>query len=118
MPHERRVFGDVGERLAERLLSGRGWRVFERNAQTRYGEIDLVCLDGGSYVFVEVKTRRSSSFVSAVEAVDPRKVARVARLGEAWLSLHGRRGASWRIAVVAVTVGPAGTDVRLLDPIA
>ncbi len=115
MPNARRIFGDAGERLAEHALITRGWHVLERNARTRYGEVDLVCHDGRSFVFVEVKTRRSSSFVAAAEAVDPQKVARIGHLGEAWLSLHGRRRASWRIAVVAVTVGPTGSDVCLLD---
>lgn len=115
MPHARRIFGDAGEHLAERALVERGWRILERNARTRYGEIDLVCHDGRSYVFVEVKTRRLGSFVTAVEAVDPRKLARLVRLSEGWLALHARRHAEWRVAMVALTVGPGGTDVQVLD---
>lgn len=117
VPSARRIFGDVGERLAERALVQRGWRVVERNARTRYGEIDLVCHDGRGFVFVEVKTRRSSSFVPAVEAADPRKIARLERLAESWLALHARRGASWRITIVAITVAEAGSSLVLLDPV-
>lgn len=90
-------------------------RVVERNARTRYGEIDLVCHDRRGYVFVEVKTRRASSFVSAAEAVHGRKVARLVRLAEAWLALHGQRDAAWRIAVLALTVGSSGTRVEMID---
>ena len=115
MPSARRVFGDAGEQLAERALVRRGWRVVERNARTRYGEIDLVCHDGRGYVFVEVKTRRAGSFVSAVEAIGPQKVARLQRLAQAWLALNGRRSAPWRLAAAALTVETSGTRVELID---
>ncbi|HEX9436072.1 MAG TPA: YraN family protein [Candidatus Limnocylindria bacterium] len=115
MPHARRIFGDAGEHLAERALTELGWRVLARNARTRYGEIDLVCHDGRGYVFVEVKTRRAGSFVSAVEAVGPQKVARLIRLAEAWLALRHDRDASWRLAVAALSVDANGTATRIID---
>lgn len=115
MPSARRTFGDAGESLAERALASRGWRIVARNARTRFGEIDLVCHDGRGYVFVEVKTRRVGSFVSAVEAVGPRKLDRLIRLAQGWLALRDERGAQWRIVLLAVTVGAEGTDLRLVD---
>jgi putative endonuclease len=115
VPHARRVLGDAGERAAERELVRRGMRIVARNARTRYGEIDLVCHDGRGFVFVEVKTRRASSFVPAVEAVDALKLVRLSHLAEAWLALHGRREAPWRLVVLALTVGPAGTLSQLID---
>lgn len=115
MPHARRILGTAGEHFAERALEELGWRVVARNPRTRYGEIDLVCHDGRGYVFVEVKTRREGSFVTAVEAVGPQKVAKLTRLAEAWLALHGQRDASWRLVVAALTVGPDGTIARIID---
>lgn len=115
MPHARRLFGDAGERAAERELVARGMRIVARNARTRYGEIDLVCHDGHGYVFVEVKTRRSTSFVAAVEAADARKLMRVVRLAEAWLALVGARDAPWRVALLALTVGPGGSRAELIE---
>ncbi len=117
MPHARRVLGDAGEHIAERALLDRGWRVVDRNARTRYGEIDLVCHDGAGYVFVEVKTRRVGSFVPAVEAVGPRKLDRLTRLAEAWLALQRQRGAAWRLVLAALTVGPGGTETKIVDVI-
>lgn len=111
----RRRLGEAGEHAAERLLTERGWRILERNARTRYGEIDLVCHDGRSFVFVEVKTRREGSFVPAVEALATRKLGRLTRLAEGWLALKGRQGAAFRIVLAALTVGPGGTVVDLLD---
>lgn len=115
MPHARRILGDAGEHLAERALTELGWRIVARNPRTRYGEIDLVCHDGRGYVFVEVKTRRVGSFVSAIEAVGPQKLGRLIRLAEAWLALRGEREASWRLAIAALTVGPDGTIAQIIN---
>ncbi|MGH2498956.1 MAG: YraN family protein [Candidatus Limnocylindria bacterium] len=115
MPDDRRALGDLGETQACRFLERRGARILERGARTRYGEIDIVCRDARGYLFVEVKTRRAGSFVRAVEAVHARKLARLAALAQAWLALHGRRDASWRIALVAITVGPEGAGVELIE---
>lgn len=111
----RRVLGAQGERAAEAVLEARGLRVVERNARTRYGEIDLVCRERSGYVFAEVKTRHATSFVAAAEAVGPRKLARLASLAEAWLALHGERRAAWRLAVVALTVGRGAPSAEIID---
>ncbi|MDE3111506.1 MAG: YraN family protein [Chloroflexota bacterium] len=117
MPDLRHALGVHGEQLAERALAERGWRIIARNVRTRFGEIDLVCHDGSGFVFVEVKTRRATSFVSAIEAAGPRKVVRLGRLAENWLGVHHRRGSPWRIAVLALTVGPGGIRAQLADAI-
>lgn len=111
---DRRALGSAGEHLAERELERRGLRVVARNVRTRMGEIDLVCRDGRGYAFVEVKTRRESSFVPAVEAIDARKARRLELLAESWLAARGERGVPWRVLIAALTVGEHGTSVELL----
>src|SRR5437867_12939756 len=112
---DRRALGLAGERAAEAELVRRGLRIVARNERTRFGEIDLVCRDRNGYVFVEVKTRRAGSFVAAAEAVDRRKLVRLACLGAGWLASRGEREASWRVVVAALTVGTDGTRVELLE---
>ena len=116
MPDTRRALGDRGEEVAAALLLARGIAVVARNARTRFGELDLVGRDGQGWVFVEVKTRRSTSFVSAVEAVDRRKLARLAVLAESWLALRGQRADPWRLVVLALTVGPEGMRAESIEP--
>jgi len=111
---DRRVLGLTGERVAEHELVRRGYRVLARNVRTRMGEIDLVCHDAAGYAFVEVKTRRAGSFVTAMEAVDGRKARRLAALAELWLARRGMRDAPWRVVVAALTVSEEGTRVELL----
>jgi putative endonuclease len=111
----RTAFGLAGERAAEAELVRAGFRVVARNQRTRFGEIDLVCRDRDEYVFVEVKTRRAGSFVAAAEAVDRRKLGRLARLGAGWLAMRGERDARWRVMIAALTVGDEGMRVELIE---
>ncbi len=50
--------GKTGEDIAERFLKKIGYAILERNFRTRFGEIDIIAKENGSYVFVEVKTRK------------------------------------------------------------
>ena len=69
----RRAVGDRGESLAEAYLKRQGFRILHRNLRTPYGEIDLVCRDGATIVFVEVKTRRSMTKGLAIERITAAK---------------------------------------------
>lgn len=62
--------GRRGEDLAARFLVRAGYRIVARNVRMPGGEIDLVCVDGATLVFVEVKRRDGRSFGSALSAVD------------------------------------------------
>jgi len=61
--------GGLGEARAAGFLQGLGWRVLDSRWRCRYGELDLVCLDGETVVFVEVKARGSARFGTPEEAV-------------------------------------------------
>lgn len=65
--------GRQGEIVAEAFLVERGYRVLRRNLRLPGGEIDLLCLDRGILVFVEVKRRDTKTFGPALAAVDRRK---------------------------------------------
>jgi putative endonuclease len=65
--------GRRGEDLAAEFLTERGYRIVARNVRVPGGEIDLVCVESGTLVFVEVKSREGPSFGSALTAVDAQK---------------------------------------------
>jgi len=114
MTDPRRELGDLGEAAAARALERSGVRIVARNARTRYGEIDLIGQDGHGVVFVEVKTRRLGSFVSAREAVGPRKLARLRGLALAWAAAHRVHG-PLRLVIAAVTVDGLVASVELIE---
>lgn len=109
----RRRLGIRGESAAVSALRDRGYRVISRNVRSRAGEIDLVCLDGATFVFCEVKSRRPSPFGAPEEALTAKKRRRLARLAAGYLAWAGRRGASHRLELVAVRLGPEGEPVAV-----
>ncbi len=75
--------------------------MLERNARMPGGEIDLICLDGGTLVFVEVKRRDGTAFGPALSAVDARKRARLRSLAADYAQIVAPR-ARLRFDVVAL----------------
>ena len=69
----RQLFGKEGEKVAERYLRKKGYRVVERNYRCSAGEVDLIVLDRRVIVFVEVKTRTDHRFGTPLEAVEFQK---------------------------------------------
>lgn len=87
---DRAWLGREGERLAARHLKRNGYRVLYRNFRAPHGgEVDIVCRDHDTLVFVEVKTRRSLTFGSPAESVTREKQKLIARGALAWLDLLG-----------------------------
>ncbi len=89
MAHARQRTGARAEELVARRLAGAGWEILERNARTRYGELDIVARDGRTLVFVEVKAGRAGAAFGPerpILAVDRRKQQRIRRLAAAWIA--------------------------------
>lgn len=82
------TLGARGEAAAARYLRRQGYRVVARHVQTGQGELDLVAIDRGVVVFVEVKTRQSRWDGPAAAAVDDRKQRRLTRAALAYLRRH------------------------------
>lgn len=69
--------GKEGESIAGKYLTSKGYLILETNYRNKIGEIDLIALDKDILVFVEVKTRTSTKFGYAFEAVDYRKQKKI-----------------------------------------
>jgi putative endonuclease len=107
--------GKRGEALACRELARRGYAILARRYRTRFGEIDIVCDDGGTVVFVEVKARRSARWGSAAEAISGRKRRRIAAMALDYLAWTGRLNQRTRFDVVAIDgFGTANEALRVI----
>jgi putative endonuclease len=102
MVHKRRQFGDKGEKIAKEFLTKKGMIVCAENYRTPFGEIDLVAQKGGELIFIEVKTRRTTTFGRPEESVTPSKVQHILRSGEHYMQMHKWVDKPWRIDVVAI----------------
>lgn len=111
MSAARQTFGALGERIAERWLRRRGWRVVQRRFRNGHRDIDLVVERDGTVAFVEVKARRGPLFGGPVQAVNWRKRKELQRSAMVWIDRHGREAESYRFDVVGVLVD--GAEVRI-----
>ena len=73
----KRKVGKKYEIAAADFLRDKGYVILEMNYQTRYAEIDIVCQDATSLVFVEVKYRKDDSYGNPLEAVNYMKQQRI-----------------------------------------
>ena len=107
----RRSLGASGVAVAARWYEGRGYEVVARNWRCREGELDLIVRSGRTYVFCEVKTRRSDAFGAPAEAVTRDKQMRIRRLAARWLE-DGAPGPAKDIRFdVASVRGPRDVEV-------
>jgi len=111
MSAARQAFGELGERIAERWLRRRGWKVVQRRFRNGHRDIDLVVERDGTVAFVEVKARRGAEFGGPVQAVNHRKRKQLERSAMVWIDRHGREAESYRFDVVGVLL--TGADVRV-----
>lgn len=102
------------EDLAERHLVAAGYGVLRRNYRLRGGEIDLVCAaPDGTYVFVEVRQRRSESHGGAAASLGPAKQRRVRAAAAHFLALElGTPDAHVRFDAVLVEGDEGRSRVR------
>ena len=111
MSAARQAFGELGERIAERWLVRRGWRLVQRRFRSGHRDIDLVVERDGTIAFVEVKARKGVEFGGPVQAVDHRKRRQLERSAMVWIDRHGREAESYRFDVVGVLL--SGATVRV-----
>ena len=105
----RRELGASGEALAADCLERLGFRVIERNVRCGFGEIDLVALDRGTVVFVEVKSNRGPRYGAPEEMVTPAKQRQLTRLATWYLQRRRWLGRPARFDVIAVDWDADGT---------
>src|SRR6476469_5730874 len=116
MTAQRQRIGRAADYLVASRLAAASCEILERNARTRYGELDIVALDRRTLVFVEVKAGREDSAYGPerpVLAVDRRKQQRIRRLATAWMGEH--RNAPYftgiRFDAIGVTFNRAGRPI-------
>jgi len=113
MTYARLRLGRTAEEMVARRLERSGWQIVGKNVCLPSGELDLVALDGGTLVFVEVKAGRAGTRLGPecpAHAVGRRKQQKLRRLAREWIA--ERRGPSgvsgYRFDVVGVCFGEDG----------
>ena len=103
-PTTSRELGTYYETRACNYLRARGLITVARNYVSRGGEIDLIMRDGGELVFVEVRMRNSNHHGGAAQSVDARKLNKIRRAVNSYLSKYSKRP-PFRLDLVAFEPG-------------
>jgi len=113
MTFARQRLGRRAEQLVADRIECSGWRIVGRNVRLASGELDIVALDRGTLVFIEVKAGRAGTTLGPerpAHAVGRRKQLKLRRLAREWIA--ERRGPSgvlgYRFDVVGVSFRPDG----------
>jgi putative endonuclease len=101
--------GDAAEDLALRYLQLRGLKILRRNFRCKAGELDLICLDDGVLVVVEVRQRNSAEFGGALGSVTSIKQRKIIRAAQFLLQREKHwKNLSMRFDVLAIEGLPDG----------
>ena len=99
--------GRKAEQQALKFLRANGLVAVAKNFRCRFGEVDHIMCAGNCLVFVEVRYRASSRFVSAACSVDRHKQKKLVRTAASFLSQHAEyRNHNVRFDVLAFDKAP------------
>jgi len=114
MNRYRKNLGDWGEQLAVKYLRKLGYYILEKNWRSREGEIDLIAIDDKTFVFIEVKTRKTATYGYPVESITNRKQEKMIKCIQKYLSQHhGLQHYQIRIDIILIKLDKKGKKARL-----
>lgn len=90
----KKIFGQSGEDYAATVLKNKGYKIIDRNFNTKVGEIDIIASVGDCLVFIEVKARKDDKFGSPLEAVGIRKQEIIRKVSMEYLNMLNSKGIS------------------------
>jgi len=96
----------IGEELAANFLKKKGYKILQRNYRRKIGEIDVVCYERGTIVFVEVKTRSSNNYGVPELSVTKTKKRQIIKVAQYYLAEKKIEGIAVRFDVVSVFYSP------------
>lgn len=102
----KKALGAKGELLAVNFLKKKGYKILQRNYRWRTGEIDIVCYDHGTIVFVEVKTRRSDKYGQPEISVTEAKKRQIIKIASHYVAEKKIEGVDLRFDVVSIFYSP------------
>lgn len=105
----KKELGSLGEKIAQYQLEKIGYKILESNYYTRFGEIDLIAKDGKTLVFVEVRTKNSTRYGTAIESMSNRKKQHFINTVHKYLQVNKKQETPYRIDFVALDKTKSGT---------
>ena len=108
---ESKEFGVTGEQMAARYLEDQGYVILDRNYRKGHKEVDIIALDHGELVVIEVKTRTNEDLFAAEQAVDHRKRQNIIRVANNYMRRY-HRTEPLRFDIIAIVGSGANAEIR------
>ena len=100
--------GRRGEKLAAKHLKRAGYRILDRNVKLGRFEIDIIAREGDTIAFVEVKTRRTNTFLEPEANVTPTKQQHIRRAAKIYIDRQNDPTMYYRYDIVSVVLPDEG----------
>ncbi len=107
------LVGKNGEERACAYLKKKGYKLLHKNWRKGVYELDCVCKQADTLVFVEVKTRKNRKFGNPSEFVDYRKQKTLMRAASEYLSQFDLWETPCRFDIVEVIVEDNGEIIHM-----
>ena len=111
---EKKELGKKGEEIALRFLKKNGYHIIEKNYVCKMGEMDIIAKEKDTLVFIEVKTRTSTTFGPPQLAVNSSKQRQLSKVALYFLKEKGIEDVKARFDVVAILLGAKGEEIELI----
>jgi len=111
MPSQKRQFGDIGEKEAEKYITNKDYKIIERNYRIKnLGEIDLIGEKNDKLYFFEVKTRniKHETNFPIQFSINEKKRRNLRRICELYLIDKNLRNKEWQVDGIFINVGYNG----------
>ncbi|MBB2151105.1 YraN family protein [Pedobacter gandavensis] len=94
--------GKRGEEIARAYLENAGYRILNVNWRYARAEVDVIADQGGTLVFVEVKTRTTTDYGEPEDFVDRKKEKQLEFASSAYIEWKQHQG-EIRFDIIAIT---------------
>ncbi len=116
---EKKDLGDVGEKIAEKYLRDKDYKILDKNFRySKLGELDIIAEKDKNIIFCEVKTRLKtgpSEFLPE-DNITLEKQKKLIKLSQIYLSKNKLMDNSWQIDILAVETYRDGSfDIRHIE---
>ncbi len=97
--------GIAGEKLAQKYLRRKRFRIRALNYQSPHGEIDIVAQEKNTIVFVEVRTLSTDKYGSPFDVLKEEKKHHLTRAAKHYLGRFHLEHYDWRFDFISVIMG-------------
>jgi len=110
-----RESGSEGELIAIEYLKSLGYKIIKQNYHFgKVGEIDVICKDGNTIVFVEVKYRKSDIYGTSIESITNSKIKSIRKVAEGYLYVNKLSNVECRFDFVGIDLKNGKAEITYL----